>query len=50
MEKPLTMMFLTHGGFTAAMVLIATVFPAIARAGNAIANDRAGYTLPSYAP
>jgi hypothetical protein len=40
MEKPLSMLLLTLGGFIAAAVLLATVFPAITRTGNAIASER----------
>ena len=42
MEKPLTMMFLVLGGLIAATLLVAMVYPAVARTGNAIASERAG--------
>ena len=40
MEKPLSMLLLTLGGFIAASILLATVFPAITQTGNSIASER----------
>jgi archaellum component FlaG (FlaF/FlaG flagellin family) len=39
------MMLLTVGSIAVAAMLVAVVFPAIARTGNAIASDRAGIAL-----
>ena len=41
------MMLLTVGGFIAAMVLLATVFPAVTRTGNAIASERSAIGVQS---
>lgn len=47
MEKPLSMMLLTVGGFIAAAILLATVFPSVVGTGNAIAADRASTSMQS---
>jgi hypothetical protein len=47
MEKPLAMMLLTLGGFVAAAILLATVFPSVVQTGNAIAADRASISQQS---
>lgn len=44
MEKPLTLMLLTLGGFIIGATILAMLFPSITRTGNAIAADRAGFT------
>jgi hypothetical protein len=46
-EKALTTMLLTVGGFVAAMALLALAYPSIAGMGNAIAADRAGMSTQS---
>ena len=43
LEKPLSMLLLTLGGFITASVLLAMLFPSITRTGNAIAKDRDGF-------
>ena len=47
MEKPLAMMLLTVGGFAAAAILLAMLFPSITRTGNAIATEREGLSAQS---
>ena len=44
MEKPLALILLTLGGFIIGATVLAMLFPSIARTGNAIAADRAGFT------
>lgn len=43
LEKPLSMLLLTLGGFITAAVLLATLTPTVTRTGNAIVADREGF-------
>jgi archaellum component FlaG (FlaF/FlaG flagellin family) len=47
MEKPVAVLLLTLGGFVAAAILLATVFPSVISTGNAIAADRASISEQS---